>query len=199
MRIYVPQQGEKGAGAGQAGEPVGTQGGLPHTRPAGSAGCFGKNTRKRHAQKFCGTAGGSGASGGVWQHRPMGLRSDSGRGRWQGTRLWNMAMGWGLCCQPRPEGAVSTRALLRRSPTPCQASGTRSLEQDHHSDGVCRSLLGPLRTHAIQGGRAMTVHGRQQPEQVASSARGRGRGVSKTAVCRETPSVHHIRQHECVA
>src|SRR5262249_36063897 len=26
-----------------------------------------------------------------------------------------------------------------------------------------------------------------------------GRGVSKTTVCRDTPSVHHIRQHECLA
>jgi hypothetical protein len=45
----------------------------------------------------------------------------------------------------------------------------------------------------------MKVHGHQQPEQVASSGRGRGRGVSKTAVFRDTPRVHHLRQHECLA
>jgi hypothetical protein len=44
----------------------------------------------------------------------------------------------------------------------------------------------------------MTVHGRQQPDQVASDKRSMGRGVSKTTVFRDTPRVHHISQ-ACLA
>jgi hypothetical protein len=71
------------------------------------------------------------------------------------------------------------------------ASGTLSLEKDrngappsHYSDGACCSLLGPLRTHAIQVGHDLTVHCRRQPDQVASSERGRQRGVKNCGVSR---------------
>jgi hypothetical protein len=197
MRSYVPQHGEKGKRQVRARltKPCGA--GRSATRQTRRH--FPKLLRKAPHKKLSGVAGGSGGSGGSGKHRPTGLRSGSGGCGWQGrgSATWQRAEVSAASLDQR--GAMSTHALLRRSPIPCQASGTLSLEKDHHSDGACSSLLGPLRTHAIQGGRDMTVHGRQQPDQVASSERGRGRGVSKTTVFRDTPSVHHIRQHECLA
>ena len=157
-------------------------------------------------KSFAEQPGGFGTSGGSGQHglRGCGQAVDAVGGRGRGYALWRCAEVSASSLDQ--SGAVSTHALLRCATTLCPASGTLSLEKDrngappsHHADGACSSLLGPLRTHAIQGGRDMTVHGRQQPDQVASSQRGRGRGVSKTTVFRDTPSVHHIRQQECLA
>ena len=105
MRLYVSQRGEKGKGQRRdrlvsPSEPRA----VCHTpEPPALPAVLANPTRKKYAKKFCGTAGAL---------APLAALANTGLqvcGQaldavgWQEVRVCHMAMGRGLCCQPRPE------------------------------------------------------------------------------------------------
>ena len=102
MRLYVSQRGEKGKGQGRDRLVSPSQPrAVCHTpEPPALPAVLANPTRKKYAKKFCGTAGALAALANTGLQVCSQALDAVG---WQEARVCHMAMGRGLCCQPRPE------------------------------------------------------------------------------------------------